>query len=118
MKLKLMKAMIGLSATLFGSQVILAATEPFTAEDIQLQKDAIQYKAYIPAQYVLFEAIHGDLNKDGIQDLVLIVKATDPAQWVNHEYRGKLDRNRRGIIVLLNEKGGYKKLTQNLSAFS
>lgn len=118
MKLKLITAMIGLSAALLGSQVTLAATEQPTAKDIQLQKDAIKYKAYIPAKYVLFDAIHGDLNKDGVQDLVLIVKATDPAQWVNHEYRGKLDRNRRGIIVLLHEKGGYKKLTQNLSAFS
>lgn len=80
MKLKLMTAMIGLSAALFGSQVILAATEPLTAEDIQLQKDTIQYKTYIPAQYVLFEAIHGDLNKDGIQDLVLIVKPSAMGQ--------------------------------------
>lgn len=118
MTLKLTTAIISLSVALLGSQVGFAETAKPTAEEIQLQKDKLKYKAYIPAKYVLFEAIQGDLNKDGIQDLVLIVKATDPTQWVNHEYRGKLDRNRRGIIVLLKEKGRYKKLTQNLSAFS
>ena len=118
MTLKLTTAIISLSVALLGSQVGFAETAKPTAEEIQLQKDKLKYKAYIPAKYVLFEAIQGDLNNDGIQDLVLIVKATDPTQWVNHEYRGKLDRNRRGMIVLLKEKGAYKKLTQNLSAFS
>lgn len=66
----------------------------------------------------MFEAVKGDLNKDGQNDLVLIVKATDPKKWVDHEYRGKLDRNRRGIMVFLNEKSGYKKVVENLSAFS
>lgn len=58
------------------------------------------------------------MNKDRKTDLVLIVKATDPAKWVNDEYQGKLDRNRRGIIVLVNENGQYKKIIQNLSCFS
>ena len=116
MKSPLLATVLMLSTLLFIPHITFA--EQPTAEQIQLQKDKLKYKAYIPAKYVLFEAIQGDLNKDGIQDLVLIVKATDPTQWVNHEYRGKLDRNRRGIIVLLKEKGRYKKLTQNLSAFS
>ena len=118
MKLKLTTAIISLSVALLGSQVGFAETAKPTAEEIQLQKDKLKYKAYIPAKYVLFEAIQGDLNKDDIQDLVLIVKATDPTQWVNHEYRGKLDRNRRGMIVLLADKGKYKPILSNLSCFS
>ena len=118
MTLKLTTAIISLSVALLGSQIAFAKTEQPTAEEIQLQKDKIKYKAYIPAKYVLFEAIQGDLNNDGIQDLVLIVKATDPTQWVNHEYRGKLDRNRRGMIVLLADKGKYKPILSNLSCFS
>ena len=118
MKLKLTTAIISLSVALLGSQIAFAKTEQPTAEEIQLQKDKIKYKAYIPAKYVLFEAIQGDLNKDDIQDLVLIVKATDSTQWVNHEYRGKLDRNRRGMIVLLADKGKYKPILSNLSCFS
>lgn len=87
-------------------------------QEIQLQQDKKKYKAYIPKNYVLFEAIQGDLNKDGLDDLVLIVKATDLQAWVDDEYKGKLDRNRRGIIILLRENSGYKKIVQNLSAFS
>lgn len=104
------------SSLFFISETVCA--EPLTAEQMKLEKDKIKYKAYVPKTYHLFEAVEGDLNQDGLNDLVLIVKATDPSQWVNHEYRGKLDRNRRGIIVLFNQKGSYKKVVQNLSCFS
>ena len=87
-------------------------------EEIRLKEDSSRYKSYIPRSYRLTEVITGDLNKDRKTDLVLIVKATDPAKWVNDEYQGKLDRNRRGIIVLVNENGQYKKIIQNLSCFS
>lgn len=94
------------------------AKESLSPEQIQLKKDQIQFKQYIPQNYVLYEAVKGDLNKDRKNDLVLIVKATDPKKWIDHEYRGKLDRNRRGIMVFLNEKNGYKKVVENLYAFS
>ena len=87
-------------------------------EEIRLKEDSSRYKSYIPRSYRLTEVITGDLNKDRKTDVVLIVKATDPAKWVNDEYQGKLDRNRRGIIVLVNENGQYKKIIQNLTCFS
>ncbi|KAK0342841.1 hypothetical protein LTR94_020696 [Friedmanniomyces endolithicus] len=86
-------AMLGISANL--------CAENLSAEKVQRQKASSQYKAYLPAKYTVFEAVQGDLNKDGLKDVVLIVKATDPKQWVTDEYRGKLDRNRRE-----NEDGG------------
>lgn len=103
--------------TLYTSPILSYAEKP-TAEEIKLEQDKVKYKAYIPAKYHLFEAIEGDLNEDGRKDVVLIVKATDKSQWVNDQYRGKLDRNRRGIIVLFNQNGQYKKVVENLSAFS
>lgn len=96
----------------------LYAQEPLTEEQIQLQKDRIKYKALIPAKYTLFDAVQGDLNKDGKADLVLIVKATDPKMWVLDHDQQKVDRNRRGVLVFLNQKGKYQKLLQNLSCFS
>ncbi|MBL7973320.1 MAG: hypothetical protein JNJ85_00310, partial [Candidatus Kapabacteria bacterium] len=51
---------------------------------------------FIPKGYILFEPINGDLNKDGIDDCVLIIKGTDKQYIVKDEYRGELDRNRRG----------------------
>ena len=109
--------LLGVIALLSSSSLVYADTTLSTAEK-QLKKDSIRYKAYIPTSYTVFEAIQGDLNKDGLQDVVLIVKATDPIQWITDEYRGKLDRNRRGVIVLLNTKGRYQKVVQNLSLFS
>ncbi|MCI3880051.1 hypothetical protein [Acinetobacter higginsii] len=94
------------------------AQEQSTAEEIKLRKDKVTYKAYIPAKYQLFEAIEGDLNKDGLKDVILMVKATDPNAFVHDEYRGHLDRNRRGVIVLLNQKGKYKPIVSNLNCFS
>ena len=114
----LLSTLVTLSAIFFLPQITFAAETKPTAEQIQLQKDKIKYKTYIPAKYVLFEAVEGDLNKDGVKDLVLIVKGADPKEWVNHEYRGNLDRNRRGMIVLLADKGKYKQVLSNLSCFS
>lgn len=109
--------LLGVIALMISSSLVYADTTLSTAEK-QLKKDSLRYKAYIPASYILFDAIQGDLNKDGLKDVVLIVKATDPKQWVTDEYRGKLDRNRRGVVVLLNVKGRYQKVVQNLTLFS
>ena len=95
-----------------------ASTEPLSPEQIQLQKDQKTYQAYIPPKYVLFEVLKGDLNKDGQADVVLIVKNTDPNMWLENQFGERVDRNRRGIMVLLNENGKYQKVVQNLAAFS
>lgn len=73
---------------------------------------------FIPKGYFLFDEIHGDLNNDTIDDLVLIIKATDKSKVIQDEYRGELDRNRRGIIVLLNNSGNYDLLVKNYTCFS
>lgn len=84
---------------------------------------------FIPEGYVLhtyeggsfaegWEEIQGDLNKDGLEDVVLIIKGTDPDKIVDDEYQGKLDRNRRGILVLLNKGGHYELATKNYDCFS
>ncbi|WP_033133721.1 hypothetical protein [Acinetobacter sp. MN12] len=117
MKTQLIAALLVLSGLAILPQTAFAQEQP-SAEELKLRKDKVTYKAYIPAKYQLFEAIEGDLNKDGLKDVVLIVKATDPKALVEHEYYGHLDRNRRGAIVLLNEKGKYKAVVSNLSCFS
>ena len=73
---------------------------------------------FLPKGYVVFEQINGDLNKDSIDDCVLIIKGTDTNKIVTDEYRGKLDRNRRGVIVLFNKNGLYELAIKNLDCFS
>jgi len=95
---------------LFGSSMAFA--DPTSLAELKFRK-------FIPAQHSLFEFIEGDLNKDGVNDAVLIIKKIDKSNWVTHNLSGKkVDRNRRGIIVLINKNGKYKELTQNLTAFS
>ena len=74
---------------------------------------------FVPSKFKLFEIIYGDLNKDGLEDCVLIIKGTNKSRIVDVEYRGLLDRNRRGIIVLINQgKGIYKNILNNYECFS
>lgn len=73
---------------------------------------------FLPEGYVLFEKVVEDLNKDGLEDCVLIIKGTDKDKIIKDEYRGKLDRNRRGILVLLNKNVGYELVVKNYECFS
>ena len=73
---------------------------------------------FVPRNFVVFQKIVGDLNKDGQEDCVLIIKATEKDQIVTDENRGKLDRNRRGIIVLFKQKLGYELASSNDGCFS
>jgi hypothetical protein len=73
---------------------------------------------FIPKGYVPFDTIKGDFNKDGLEDYILIIKGTDKSKVIQHEYRGELDRNRRGIIALLNKNNGYVLAAKNYDCFS
>lgn len=84
---------------------------------------------FVPKGYVIhkyeggisageWDEIKGDLNKDGLEDVVLIIKGTDKSKIIQHEYRGKLDRNRRGIIVLFNKEDHYELAAKNYDCFS
>ncbi|WP_343705016.1 hypothetical protein [Flavobacterium sp.] len=88
----------------------------------EVEESAIEIKKdisdFIPKNYVPFDTIKGDFNKDGLEDCILIIKGTDKSKIVTDEYRGELDRNRRGIIALLNKNGGYELAVKNYDCFS
>jgi hypothetical protein len=73
---------------------------------------------FLPKGYVVFEKINGDLNKDGIEDCILIIKGTDRSKIITDKYRGQLDRNRRGLIILFNKNDKYELAGKNLDCFS
>lgn len=73
---------------------------------------------YIPKGYIAFDTIYGDLNKDGLEDCVLIIKGTNKEKIITDEYRGELDRNRRGILILFTKNNGYELATKNYDCFS
>ena len=73
---------------------------------------------FIPKGFKLFEKTEGDLNNDGVADCVLMIKGTDKSKFVNHEYRGELDRNRRGLIILFKKGNQYHQVLENETCFS
>lgn len=73
---------------------------------------------FIPKGFVLSSTSIGDLNKDGVDDKVLLVKGTDKGAFVKNEYGELVDRNRRGIIVLFKKDNQYEQVLKNLNCFS
>lgn len=73
---------------------------------------------FVPAGYVVFEEIEGDLNRDNQADYVFIIKGTDRDNVVKDEYRGEVDRNRRGIISAFKGPAGYEHVLENRDCFS
>ncbi|WP_162795945.1 hypothetical protein [Pedobacter nanyangensis] len=78
----------------------------------------IKPAGFIPKGFVLFNTVKGDLNKDGLQDVVLIVKGTDKSKIIVNRFEERVDRNRRGIIILMNKRGRYELAIRNLDCFS
>lgn len=73
---------------------------------------------FLPKGYILYNQIDGDLNNDGLIDKVLIIKGTDKSKIVAVENQKKLDRNRRGIIILFNKNGKFDLALNNYNCFS
>jgi hypothetical protein len=73
---------------------------------------------FIPAGYVIFAEIRGDLNKDSKEDYVFIIKGTDKNKFHKDDYRGELDRNRRGIIIAIRNQDNYELVLDNRECFS
>jgi hypothetical protein len=80
---------------------------------ISIAQTSKSFAQFVPKAFVLIETITGDLNKDGREDAVLLIGATNASRIIQDENRGELDRNRRGIIILFNEGTSYKKVLQN-----
>ena len=83
-----------------------------------LPKTAKSPSDFIPTGYVVFSEIRGDLNKDNKEDYVFIIKGTDENKFYNDEYLGELDRNRRGIIIAINNQDNYELVLENRECFS
>lgn len=72
---------------------------------------------FLPQGYTLYEKHFGDLNNDEQEDCILIIKRKDKKNIVVNRFDEKVDRNRRGIIILFNNNGNYQLATKNYTCF-
>jgi hypothetical protein len=62
----------------------------------------------------LYKEFWGDLNKDDIDDCVLIIQSTDSTGFVTDERTGiAINRNRRGVIITFKKGENYELMLQN-----
>ncbi|EOD9425283.1 hypothetical protein ACP6H1_26200 [Vibrio harveyi] len=102
-----MKELLLLSTLIFGANVL-------AQEKIDLDSS---YREIVPNGHTIIEAIHGDLNGDSRDDIVLMIQGTDQNKIVTDELRGRLDLNRRGIIVALRGNDNYDVVVENDNCF-
>ncbi len=85
-------------------------------------KAAPEWAAYpddlVPSGFVVVEKVRGDLNRDDLDDVILVIKATARTGHVFDESRGWQDRNRRGLIIALREGDRFRKVLESRSCFS
>ncbi|MDO4449799.1 MAG: hypothetical protein Q4B79_02445 [Moraxella sp.] len=81
--------------------------------------NTVNFSQFIPKKFNLLEHhCQADLNKDDKKDCVLIIKDTKKSGWVNDPFKGMIDRNRRGIIILFKTDNGYQKILENKTLFA
>jgi len=99
-------------------KLLILLTIFFTTTLFGQAKQGKELSDFLPKGFVISETIHGDLNKDGIEDCVLIIKGTDKSKIIKDENGEETDRNRRGIVILFNKNNYYELAVKNGTCFS
>ena len=75
-------------------------------------KSLNSFDAWIPSGWKLISTTIGDLNKDGVEDAVLILEEMNPANFKPNKMLGPsvLNVNPRRLLVLLKTHGAYRKI--------
>jgi len=73
---------------------------------------------FLPQGYSLVQKITGDLNNDAIEDCVLLIQGTDKTKITKNQNNDRVDRNRRGVIILFNKNNNYELAIINYECFS
>ena len=67
-------------------------------------------QTYLPAGWKVLKMAQGDLNADGMADLVFVREETDPKKITKRDDGYELNGNPRVVVTLLAEKVGYRKV--------
>lgn len=74
-------------------------------------------KDWVPKGWRTIKEVTGDLNGDGIKDVVVIFEEDNPKNKKDNTGLGSdiLNTNLRTIVVLLGERDQYKKIAENMT---
>jgi hypothetical protein len=103
-------------AIVFASAVAVAQAEPPPVSYPELAAQGATAEAFAPAGWRIELRVAGDLNKDGIDDLALVIRQSDPANVLTNTALGppKLDTNPRILAVAFGKaRGGYDLALEN-----
>jgi len=86
----------------------VAQAEPPPARYPKLVDEARSADGFVPAGWRLESKVAGDLNKDGIEDLALVLRDNNPANVLDNAALGppKFDTNPRILAVAFGRSGG------------
>lgn len=96
-----------LSATVAAMAPTQAASPP------AIPLTAVDTVGFVPAGWTLHAQAHGDLNRDGRDDLALVLQGTSPDRIIrNDDGLGvpEYDTNPRILVVAFGEAGGFRRV--------
>lgn len=67
-------------------------------------------KAHMPGGWKVIKVAQGDLNADGVADLVIVREEADPKKITKRDDGYEQNGNPRTVVVLLADKEGYRKV--------
>lgn len=86
----------------------------FNLLQVSQQNDQSPFNKYIPKNWSLLDHVKGDLNKDSIEDLVLIIQSNRPSEKDEYDYEDEnFKMYDRAMIILFGE--AYKKNFRQIS---
>ena len=87
---------------------------------IEFPQRAQNIEGFVPENWRILLREEGDLNRDTLEDVVLVIEDTDPDNFINNEGMGQpiLNINLRIILILFKEENGqYHLISKNEKGF-
>lgn len=104
---------------LLAPMLLLANTDNHAGEETRadpIPLNSAVAEGFVPDGWYLERSVEGDLNADGMSDIVLIMRQNDPKLLIDNEGLGRdrYDSNPRTILVAVKQSGGgYLRIAQN-----
>lgn len=93
---------------------IIASWAPaVVAQTPRLARTAASAEAFAPAGWRVEQAVIGDISRDGVPDLVFVLRKTDPANIIQRDHFEPSDINPRILALALGDADGFTLAVQD-----